>query len=237
MSSNRKLSKFACERNCERLAEKGRLVYLWTFTTADAPEPKECAFRWKKAVSQLTRSLDFFGVRVFEMHPSGHGMHVHLVTSRRFDVNLVREITTRCGFGRINVKSIPASASKYVAKYLGKQRGCSAVQLPKGTRAWAIVGKGNFGLYTRVKDCEHNTPGKREYDFLRLLFRPRTASQRMGLARAAWMLSQGLLRMREASIFGDGFVVAVAGTGWEFHLTNANAYGFDCQFSESEAIK
>lgn len=236
MSSSRKLSKFACERNCERLAERGRSVYLWTFTTADAPEPRECALRWKKAVSQLTRAIDFFGVRVFEMHPSGHGMHVHLVTSRRFDVNLVRGITTRCGFGRINVKAIPSSAANYVAKYLGKQRACLAVQLPRGVRAWAIVGRKFFGGYTRVKDCDEDSPGKREYDFLRLLFKPKTPSQCMGLARVSWMVSQNLLRIREASMFGDGFWVEVAGTGWTFFLTHGNCYGSECGFSIHEAV-
>ena len=76
-------------------------------------------------------------VRVLESGSKGGRWHYHCVTPDRWNVNEIREAAERYGFGRINVKRIPADRAKYVAKYLNKGvRG----KLPKGQRRWACVG-------------------------------------------------------------------------------------------------
>lgn len=223
------LSKFACECNCERLA-CNRMVYLWTFTTADSPSPAECSLRWKQAVSQLTRKLGFFGVRVFEMHPGGHGMHVHLVTSKRFDVSAVRVITTRAGFGRIHVKSIPSCHASYIAKYLSKQRKSdSETTLPRGVRSWAIVGRSFFGEYTRVKDCQVKSPQKGVYNLLSTLYPTSPGLASLALGRVASLISHGLLVPLSPSLDGMGIIVSVCGA-YELVLSPDNCWGLESDF-------
>lgn len=79
------------------------------------------------------------GVRVFEIHPGGHGLHVHLVTPFWYWVDDIRRITSRYRWGRINVKPIPSVASGYVSKYIGKQTTKDFPEL-KGLRLWAKIG-------------------------------------------------------------------------------------------------
>lgn len=76
------------------------------------------------------------GLRVFEMHKE-HGLHVHLLTNKRIDVNECRKLSKRSGWGRIHVKRIPKSDTPYLAKYLSKER----PEAFKGWRLWAGFGK------------------------------------------------------------------------------------------------
>lgn len=145
-------SKVACDMSIESLLEGKNTCYLWTFTVPDVVSARETALRWNKCQRKLVSRLGFVGVRVFEYHPRGHGLHVHLVTHRRINVNDVRVITTRYGFGRINVKAIPAIAGNYVSKYVTKQTVEAYPEL-KGLRLWARVGtKLTAWRGTRVSD-------------------------------------------------------------------------------------
>jgi hypothetical protein len=100
---------------------------------------------------ELVRIVGFRGVRVYELHPGGHGLHIHAVTANRHNVNEVRHFSDSFGFGRINVKAIPAASADYIAKYLTKSRRSPEL---KGRRLWACMGfKG-----VRIKDCEIDSP-------------------------------------------------------------------------------
>lgn len=98
--------------------------------------PKEAARRWRLFVRWHVET----GRKCVRVLESGgwHGRwHYHCVTPERWKVDEVREAAERYGFGRINVKRLPANRAHYVAKYLGKQnRG----NLPPGQRRWACVG-------------------------------------------------------------------------------------------------
>lgn len=130
------LTKAACELSILNLFSEAKFCYLWTYTFPDDVLPVEAARRWRLFVRWHVET----GKKCVRVLESGslHGRwHYHCVTPNRWDVNEVREAAQRCGFGRINVKRIPATRARYVAKYLNKS---SRVQLAKGQRRWACVG-------------------------------------------------------------------------------------------------
>lgn len=95
--------------------------YLWSFTFPDEIPPREALKRWELFRKWLQRSGKV-AVRVLERGTKGERRwHFHTVSPQRWDVNQVRPIAERHGFGRINVRRIPASRARYVAKYIGKQ--------------------------------------------------------------------------------------------------------------------
>lgn len=123
-------SRMALEWNLQLLTMtmgEGDRLCFWTFTVPALLHPKEVACMWRDCARELVRSLGFFGVRVFELHPFGHGLHVHVCTTRYFDVNKVRAIAERFGWGRLHVECWDTtsleSACKYMSKYVGKQGG------------------------------------------------------------------------------------------------------------------
>lgn len=82
------------------------------------------------------------GVRVVEPHPGGHGVHIHFVSRRFYDVSLLRELAVASGFGRIHVKPVPLHSALYVAKYVTKCRSRLFDEAPeyRGVRIWASYG-------------------------------------------------------------------------------------------------
>jgi hypothetical protein len=136
------------------LAEK-KVAYLWTFTFRNRLEIADACGRWQDLQRDLVRSVGFQGVRVYELHPGGHGLHIHVITSGRHDVRAVRYYAESAGFGRIHVKPVPSEGADYIAKYLTKARRSNEL---KGRRLWACLGfKG-----AKVRDCEIDSPLTRE---------------------------------------------------------------------------
>lgn len=157
-------SKFACEWSVGRLTDP----HLWTFTFPVVLVPRDAAKRWSLLQRDLVRSLGMYGVRVFEPHPGGHGLHVHLVVSGRYEVNAVRPLALKHGFGRINV--IRCAHPEYVAKYLTKSHREDGWSW-RGLRLWAAIGKSLFPVApTRVCDVVHSSPVRALYErFKRVL--------------------------------------------------------------------
>ena len=106
---------------------------------------------WSKFLKAFRRQAKYFGfqgLRVFEMHGGGHGLHIHVVTANFLFVNDVRRIWRACGGGRIDVKPIPFERRHYIGKYLSKS---GRPQCLKGARLWDTFG----GLdAVRCKDVE-----------------------------------------------------------------------------------
>ena len=124
----------------ESLSDEAEWVYLWTFTGADQAmrqDRKVQMRQWgKMTADRRWRVLGWDGFRSTEQGTKGEkNWHQHLVTSRRINVNAVREVAEAYRFGRINVKKLPRSRGAwYAAKYLTKER------RQKGQRAWAALG-------------------------------------------------------------------------------------------------
>lgn len=98
-------------------------VYLWTFTLPEeASQIVLLQSTWLAWGKNLRRDIPHWrGFRAFEKSPAGR-WHVHAVTVERFNVSMIRSHAMKYGFGRTNVRRIPASKAGYVAKYLAKQK-------------------------------------------------------------------------------------------------------------------
>lgn len=113
-------------------------LYLWTWTlpTETATLPN-LATAWAAFMKHRAVSLPSFrGVRVFE--PSAtERWHVHGLTLDRYEIEVVREYSQRCGFGRVNVRRIPAAKAAYVCKYILKSHWYCGTE---GRRMFACFG-------------------------------------------------------------------------------------------------
>ena len=127
-------------------------LYLWTVTAAEVLPVRVFSRRWSAFVRRWRREVCVGMLRVYELHPDGHGLHCHMLTAHRVDVALVRRIAGRVGLGRIHVRRVPGKdeAWRYLAKYLTKQDRPEAL---RGMRLWQAVGLDDE-VRSRVADIE-----------------------------------------------------------------------------------
>jgi len=114
-------------------------VFLWTFTFKKAMPDWAVGSATHLLIRDLQRlhAGNVGGLRVYEVHPGGHGLHVHVLLNRRVNVHEVRRLAKRHGLGRIHVTPCKGrSAADYLTKYLTKD----AAKLHKGVRRWAAFG-------------------------------------------------------------------------------------------------
>jgi len=132
-----KKTKAAFLLSCRALSKPGPL-FQWTFTFEEVVAAKIARKRWNHLLTLLLRSWPTLqGIRVFELHEE-HGLHVHAIVNQRIDVNVVRELATQAGWGRVHVKQIPAYQASYIGKDLTKKR----APFLRGWRLWAAFGNG-----------------------------------------------------------------------------------------------
>lgn len=122
-----------------RMAKEGDL-YMWTFTLRHR-EPIDAAIEyWRRMCTDiLIRGLGMRGVRVFELHPRGHGLHVHVVTPCYIHVSEVRARLVGTPWGRVHVRKVDSGelGAEYVGKYLRKSKRHPGL---KGKRLWQTFG-------------------------------------------------------------------------------------------------
>jgi hypothetical protein len=120
---------------------KQKFVYLWTFTFRRCLGVAMARKLWSCAAARFRKKKLLSGLRAFEMHPGGHGLHIHVITQEWTDVNDIRAVwvgkATDFEGGRIHVKRIPATEANYIAPYLTKERRPECL---KGARMWAKIG-------------------------------------------------------------------------------------------------
>ena len=119
----------------------GKNCYLWTFTFREAIDVNLARRLWSAANNRFKMAGVQCGPRAFEMHPGGHGLHIHVVTPNFYRVERLRFLWTGPATiflgGRIHVKVIPKEKAHYLTKYLTKQGRPPCL---KGARLWASVG-------------------------------------------------------------------------------------------------
>jgi len=137
----------ACWWSIAHLIRTCSPCYLWTFTMAKV-YPDEwfgnmhmsLTCNVKNAARNSTGGKipkNWGGVRVFEVHPGGHGLHAHWVLRGWMDWKTMQTCALRAGFGKVvhvDPEPIKIDAAYYLAKYLTKQdkiRGC---------RQWSNIG-------------------------------------------------------------------------------------------------
>ena len=140
----------------------GRRLYFWTFTFRECLDVHVARKLWSELLNRLRKKrLRMFGVRRFEMHPNGHGVHVHMILDERIDVNTIRPMAQAIGFGRIHVVRLGLKdlekTCKYMTKYMAKE---DRPECLKGVRLWANCG-GFKGCM--VKNIKTDSPFTRFY--------------------------------------------------------------------------
>jgi len=164
-------SRFAFDCSVESLAAESKWLYLWTFTFPEALDVDVARKRWSRFLKTFNmwrrrdgRGVDLRGLRVFELHPKGHGLHIHVLNRAFWGVDSVRRLwqLPGSGGGRVHVKRIPVSRAFYAGKYLRK---AGRAECFRGVRMWASFG----GLdYCRVRDVQVESNWTRTYRALKI---------------------------------------------------------------------
>lgn len=147
-------------------------AYFWTFTTRDVCSFSTVAARWREVRHFLGQHYKPFRyVQNFELHPLGHGWHVHFVSDTFINLKKHYNKIQSFGFGRINVKVCYSSMiSGYLVKHAFKptnrnDKDGSRVRfrhinvsrnLDCSLRRFEVVG-GSSGWIHVNKNCKHHS--------------------------------------------------------------------------------
>jgi hypothetical protein len=178
---------------------EGKQVYLWTFTFSEALDVKEARKLWTLFAREMVVNLNFRAVRVFELHPGGHGLHIHAVACGRVPVRLVRQLSRKHKFGRIHVGLVRENAY-YIGKYLSKSNRAPCL---RGARLWQTVGLDKRET-CRVRDVSIDSLASRSVRVARALY-PAMRGARL-FRQADRILSLALRvgsELRDASFFSQ----------------------------------
>jgi len=147
----------------DSLFENNEKMYLWTFTWAE-PHCSDYYMKcWEKLCKCFRKEWPLLkGLRVAEMHPGSfanfgesHGLHIHALLNERVSIHRLKQLSDRCGFGRIHVVRCDKNGAYYLSKYLTKK---AEVPLPKGMRSYGTIGfSDNTDLLTRIRDVRIQT--------------------------------------------------------------------------------
>lgn len=117
-----------------------KCVFL-TLTTRDVVSYSEIRQRWRNLRHWLIRRLGRpLYVMNYEVHPSGHGWHIHVVIQSYVDLKLYLGKIQSFGFGRVNVRPI---TNLGIADYLTKH--CMKPYRGSGKSSFSM------GEYTRCR--------------------------------------------------------------------------------------
>jgi hypothetical protein len=172
-------------------------VYFWTLTTPDAVfDPKEISRRWNNFLTLMRREYKergkARGLRVYEYHPGGHGIHIHFVLTKYVPVQRVRELARATGFGRLHVvkwDESRGSVAEYLGKYLTKGRDHDWA----GVRVYSTFGL--RGIASTQRDIEITSPK-------RTIYRALVASL-IGFAACSWSVRMETLEKAHFAWLGS----------------------------------
>jgi len=142
-----------------RYAVANRLRYLWTFTYAGEGQHdrRQVVADWAAFVRRAQAAgIRLAWVRALELHPGGHGYHVHAAIAERVDH---ARMASLWGHGFVQYSERPRRGvsqregyrrtARYIAKYVGKD----ADLTPPGTHAYEVA----QGYAPEVVHVEHST--------------------------------------------------------------------------------
>jgi len=196
-------SKMALRFAVRALFSKSERPYFWTFTTRECVAVTVALEMWNRLQKSLyeygkhpkTGEQTIIGLRCFELHPGGHGVHVHCLLNRRLNIHAVRRRCRQFGFGWIHVVRVrnedqADKIADYMGKYMSKEE---RPECFKGRRLWAAIGK--WGA-TRCKDIEIESEFIAAYRARRLVIAAEAAVAR--IERRAYRIEHSLETMAYA---------------------------------------
>lgn len=107
---------------------------FFTLTTPDVVDIYEIRKRWRKVRHFLVEKYP--GVKYvmnYEIHPKGHGWHIHSVWNRFIPLRVVLGKLQECGFGRVDIRRVNTKGvSDYLTKHaLKAYRGVSRAEMAR----------------------------------------------------------------------------------------------------------
>lgn len=94
-------TRYIAEASIRAFFARHPVTFYWTFTFADEVLEKGEAQKRFKPLVDLIRARGGEHLEFWELHPSGHGWHVHLLTDLYLDVNWLRPWLVRRRWGPI----------------------------------------------------------------------------------------------------------------------------------------
>jgi len=110
----------------------GNERYMYVFTKWTVCDLDVEVKQWNVVAGRMRGRLSY--VRVFELHPGGHGLHVHVVTSRRCELDELFGYCHSTIWGYVHPTKWEGSAGRYLSGYLSPDQREGAL---KGRRLWA----------------------------------------------------------------------------------------------------
>ena len=89
--------------------------YFMTLTTVDVVDYFEIRERWRNLRHWFVRRLKVRYIQNFELHPYGHGWHIHLVVDNFVPLKKYLRKIQSFGFGRIDIRRV---YTKEISEYL-----------------------------------------------------------------------------------------------------------------------
>lgn len=133
MSANREIRTTRCNDLLAELVKNGHCVFF-TLTTPDVVTYDEIRARWRNLRHELCRQSELKGVRYvmnYEIHPQGHGWHIHGVFDRFIPLRRFLPLIQSFGFGRVDFRRVGSvGVANYLTKhclkaYRGIKRSCA----------------------------------------------------------------------------------------------------------------
>lgn len=117
MSVSKEIREYRADKTLQVLMSKSKCVFL-TLTTPDVVDYKTVRERWRNLRHWLVRRLGKPQyIMNYELHPKGHGWHIHAVFTCYISLKKHLHTIRSFGFGRVGVEVV---YSKFVSDYLTK---------------------------------------------------------------------------------------------------------------------
>lgn len=142
---NKEIREVRCSDVLDHFMKTSKGMCFMTLTTKDVCTLDEIRARWRNLRHDLARrgEVGFKYVMNYELHPKGHGWHIHAVFNRYVNLRgFGLQNIQRFGFGRVNVKKVTSlGVSLYLSKHcLKAYRGVrESLQKGESTRRLRLV--------------------------------------------------------------------------------------------------
>ena len=131
---SRLIKSVRCEDVLTAFMDGSKGCVFFTLTTPDVVDIYEIRRRWRKVRHFLCEK--YCGIKYvmnYEIHPKGHGWHIHSVWNQYIPLRAVLGKLSECGFGRVDIRRVNTKGvSDYLTKHaLKAYRGVSKKEMER----------------------------------------------------------------------------------------------------------
>lgn len=136
------IRKVRCDDVLTAFMASSRGCVFLTLTTPDVVDLAEIRERWRLFRHEITRKLKSNPKYVmnYEVHPNGHGWHIHSVFNRYLPHEVLLPLARASGFGRLDVRRVgSAGVAEYLTKHALKAYAKRTKYAEKGAKRARLV--------------------------------------------------------------------------------------------------